>query len=107
MGSIFQSLVSILLGLALTIYGLVHTVTRYPDPVVFAEVASNLPTFAAVVMFVLGIVATVVGVLVLVLSVRRLRRGWRHLRVITGSRGLSAGRTYDDPDEREWAGAYR
>ena len=109
MGSIVQSLVSVLLGLALAAYGLVHTVTRYPDPVVFAQVASDLPTLGAVLMFGLGVVATVAGVSVLVLSLRRLRRSWRHLRTVTGARSASASRGYDpeEADGREWAGAYR
>ena len=108
MTSIVQSLVSVLLGLALAAYGLVHTVTRYPDPVVFAQVASDLPTLGAVLMFGLGVVATAAGISVLVLSLRRLRRSWRHLRAVTNSRAVSATRGYGDEAEGpEWAGAYR
>ena len=110
MTPIFQSLVSVALGLALTTYGLVHTVTRYPQPELFAQVAGNLPTLGAVFMFALGIVATLAGIVVLVLSVRRLRRGWRHLRAVTGGpRGMAlhGGYADDDPDGREWARAYR
>jgi hypothetical protein len=124
MTSIFRSAVSLLLGLALAAYGLVHTMTRYPPPAVFDRLAGDLPSLAAVLVFALGVAATLGGVLVVVLSLRRLRRGWRHLRAVTAAptsglngRGpIARGYGYppdgeDDeiePDEREWVpSAYR
>jgi hypothetical protein len=119
MTSIFRSVVSLLLGLALAAYGLVHTLTRYPAPAVFDRLANDLPGLGAVLVFALGVAATLGGVLVVVLSIRRLRRGWRLLRVITrgGTNGrgpIARGYSYPDgdeelePGEREWAtGAYR
>jgi hypothetical protein len=123
MTSIFRSVVSLLLGLALAAYGLVHTLTRYPAPAVFDRLADDLPGIGAVLVFALGVAATLGGVLVVVLSIRRLRRGWRHLRLVTAARanGVNGrgpalrGYGYPDgedeevePGEREWVpSAYR
>ena len=101
MNSIFQSALSILLGLALSLYGLFHAVTRFPGHAAFSQLSGALPSLGAVLFFVLGLLAVAAGVWVLVVSVRRLLRRWRFLREVTARRG------YVDEDEREWAGAYR
>ena len=124
MTSIFRSAISLLLGVALAAYGLVHAVTRFPAPAVFDRLADDLPSLGAVFVFVLGIAATFVGILVVVLLIRRLRRGWRHLRAVTAARTsgvngrgpIARGYGYPpdgedeeiEPGEREWVpSAYR
>ena len=74
MTSVFGSVIGLLMGLALAIYGLVHTFTRYPGPEPFAVLAGNMPALIAVLLFALGVVAIVVGLAVLLGSTRRLRR---------------------------------
>ena len=98
--AIFQSVLGLLVGLALAIYGLAHTVTHYPGRPAFAELAGSMPALGAVLFFLLGIVASLVGVLLLVSSVRRLRRRWRYVREVTDRR-----RDYHemDGDEPAWA----
>jgi hypothetical protein len=99
MTSIFQSCLAVLVGLALSIYGIVHCITRYPGPEAFRHLVDSLPVVGAVLLFALGIAAAVVGALVLVLSFRRLQRNWRAVQMLTSQR-----RAYmENGDDREWA----
>lgn len=112
MTPIFQCLFSCLLGIALAIYGLLHSVSTYPGEDTFARLATDLPSLAAVLVFVLCVLAATAGAIVLVLSLRRLRLRWRHLRQLTASRRHydplgPGGGSYAD-DGRDWqSGAYR
>jgi len=117
MTSLFNCVLSLLLGLALAAYGLVHSLTRYPNPTAIAMLTDSLPAIGLVVLFALGVIATLAGVTLLYTSVRRLRFAWRHLKRATDSRAsMVGGRPYDaysgngyhpEAEEREWAGAYR
>lgn len=117
MTSLFNCILSLLLGVALAAYGLVHSLTRYPAPTAIATLAGSLPAIGSVVLFALGVLATVAGLILLFTSARRLRLVWRHLRRATETRPSAAGgRAHDgysgngyhpDADEREWVGAYR
>lgn len=107
---IVQSLLSVLVGFALACYGVAHSVTRFPGPGDFAQLGDNLPALGSVFSFVLGVVAALVGVVVLILSVRLLRRRWRQLNLLTSRRGVRPG--YGDPHDADfdadgyhWAGA--
>jgi hypothetical protein len=103
--AIFQSVLGLLVGLALAVYGIAHTVTHYPGPKAFAELAGSMPSLGAVLFFFLGILASVVGVLLLFSSVRRLRRRWRHVRQVTDRQRPYAEEM--DGDEPAWAAGYR
>ncbi len=117
MTSLFNCVLSLLLGIALAAYGLVHSLTRYPNPTAVATLTASLPAIGSVVLFALGVVATVAGLTLLFTSSRRLRLAWRHLKRATDSRPSTVGgRAFDgysgngyhpEADEREWAGAYR
>ena len=74
MSLIIQPLLSIVLGLILSFFGLFHSITRFPPPTVFSQLAIMLPTLGTVLFFALGVSGFVVGVLMLVLSARRLIR---------------------------------
>lgn len=119
MTSIFQSAFASLLGLALCVLGVVHSVGRYPGPQTFNALAAQLPAIGAALFFALGLAAAAGGAAMLWVSTRRLARHWRHLQQLAGTRrhgvnGVSGhdrfhghnGR-YAEDDEREYAGSYR
>ena len=98
---IIESIFALLLGIALTIFGLIHSISRYPGPAAFEQLANCTPALGAVLLFALGVVGTLSGVTVLLFSLRRLRFRWRHLH------RLIDHRTYGDPRDGELAGGYR
>jgi hypothetical protein len=61
----FRTPLAALLGLVLSIFGIVHTVTCFPGLRTFAAVWSSLPALATVSVFVLGLVVAAVGILLL------------------------------------------
>src|SRR4051812_21221989 len=98
---IVRPALSILLGLALTLYGIFHAVTRYPGSDAFAQLAEALPLLARVLLFVLGIVAAAAGAVLLLCNAKRLRYGCRHLQRLTGRTA------YGPRDDLEWSPEYR
>lgn len=80
MWSIPHCILSILIGLVLSAYGLLHTISGYPGTDVFSRIMADLPTLVAVLTFVLAILATAIGLIVLIVSLRRLRRRWLQVR---------------------------
>ncbi len=77
MSQLLQPILSLLVGVALTIYGIVHAVTQFPDPSAFANLVANLPAFSSVLMFILGLIAFAVGIVLVVIGIRNMRRRWR------------------------------
>lgn len=102
MGSIFQCVFASVMGVVLALFGVIHSVSRYPGAQVFGQLMTSLPALGSVLFFALGILAAVAGLVMLVLSQRRLRHRWRYLRAVTSRRDLSPM-----DEEREWNGAYR
>jgi len=77
MTHVIQPAISALVGLALAVYGLVHTATNVPAAEVFAAFWSALPSVATVLVFLLGVAAIALGVTLIargVLGVRRRAR---------------------------------
>jgi hypothetical protein len=99
MNAIFQSIFAVVMGLALFIYGIIHSVTRYPGSLLFSRLMESLPVVWAVGLFLIGIIVTLAGVALLLFSLRRLRRNWRALRMLTDPR---RGYT-ENGGEQEWA----
>jgi hypothetical protein len=71
--SLFRTIVFFMLGLALSAYGLFQSVSRYPSADNLARFTDALPTISAVASFGLGIVASLVGLVLLVPSIIHLR----------------------------------
>ena len=61
------------LGLGLSIFGVLHSITGYPGPTVFVRFARELPTLEAVASFGMGIAAVLLGLALLVPCLLRLR----------------------------------
>ena len=72
--SVSQRILSLLLGLVLSAFGVFHSVRGYPGAENFARFAAALPNLGAVASFTLGIVVTLVGLLLLLTSTLGLRR---------------------------------
>jgi hypothetical protein len=83
------------------VFGLIQTLSRYPGPAPFEQLASDATALEAVLFFAIGLVAVIGGLAVLIFSIRRLRFRWRHLRQLTGHR------SFGDPRDAEFAGGYR
>jgi hypothetical protein len=75
-----QPVFSVLIGLALAIYGTLHTITHYPGAAAFAVLWASLPSLGTIAIFGLGIAAVITGVLLLILGARATRRRWQRLR---------------------------
>ena len=98
---IVESIFSLLLGLALAVFGLIQTLSRYPGPAPFEQLAADATALGAVLFFAIGLLAAIGGVAVLIFSMRRLRLRWRYLRQLDGRR------SYGDPRDAEFSGGYR
>jgi hypothetical protein len=61
------------LGLILCAFGVFHSIGSYPSPDNFARFADALPTVSAIASFAVGILASLVGLILLVPSLLRLR----------------------------------
>ncbi len=79
---LIQPIASLFVGISMTIYGLVHSVTRFPGGDAFAALAANLPAVGSVLVFLLGLLAIVAGVVLVVLGVKNFRRRWRRFNQI-------------------------
>ena len=99
-----QPLLSAIVGLMLAIYGVVHTITRYPGASSFAQFWASLPGVMAVAVFFIGVVAVIAGVLLLVSGFRGVRRRWRQIQVAYGRRRPDARDMHDD-DPDGWYGS--
>jgi hypothetical protein len=102
MTSIVQAIFAFVLGLVLSLLGIVHSFSKYPGAKAFAAFIAGLPSLGSVLFFVLGIAAALAGLILLFTSVRRLRHRWHYLQRITSGR---PNREIDE--EQEYAGAYR
>ena len=74
MTHVIQPALSVFVGFALAIYGLVHTARHVPARDVFAMFWSALPSVAAVLLFVLGMAAVAIGITLLVRGIQGVRR---------------------------------
>ena len=99
---LFQPLASLSVGVAMTIYGLVHSITRYPGSQAFTTLAANMPAITSVLLFLLGVMAFVAGVLLIIVGVKTFQRRWRRFREVARHAGRQTG--YDD---EEWEPTYR
>ncbi len=101
MSQLLQAFLSVLIGVAMAIYGIVHAVTQFPSPVAFASLADNMPAVIAVLLFLLGLVAFIAGIVITILGARNLRRRWYRFNQIARHAGVQQ---YDDDG---WGPAYR
>ena len=94
-----QPLLSAFLGLGLMLYGLFHSFTGFPEGDVITAFWRSLPQVMTVLLFLLGVVAAIGGLVLLFSGIRGMRRRLREIRFSYGQRRYG----YDDPDS---SGAY-
>ena len=93
-----RPVLSLLVGLALAIYGIVHIVMRFPAPSVFDAFFANLPHAMAVLLFMIGIAVVIGGLILLVAGVRGIRGRLREIRRAYGGPKVGPQQYDDDPD---------
>ena len=104
MTQLLRPIASLLVGLALAVYGAIHTVSGYPGGEAFAELAAHLPAVGSVLVFLLAVTAFGGGVVLIVTGIRTLRFRWRRLDRLARHARI-AEPEYDEPEP--WEAAYR
>jgi len=69
-----QPLGAVLVGLALSVYGLIHSLLHPPPAATFRRVAEAVPATLTVLVFFACLMAVVTGVVLLAIGVRGVRR---------------------------------
>ena len=93
-----RPILSLLIGLVLAVYGVVHVVMRFPAPSVFEAFIVNLPHVMAVLLFLIGITAVIGGLIMLAAGVRGLRGRFREIRQAYGRPTVKPRQYEEDPD---------
>ena len=70
----FQPVLSVVLGLALSVYGVIHAAKHLPGLHQLHAFWTAMPSMAAVLVFLLGVIAVVTGMVLLSTGVQGLRR---------------------------------
>lgn len=102
---VFAPLLNTLLGILLALFGVIHTLATYPGGAAFASLWASLPTLGSVGFFALGLVAVIVGLILLYRGIERSRRRWRQVRSAVDR--PPGRREIEDEDEWEQRYAYR
>jgi len=87
---------NLFVGLALSVYGLIHAATHVPASNQLHVFWSAMPSLAAVLIFLLGVVAICAGLSLLANGVQGLKKRKRQLSHIYGR---TAREPYDDEDD--------
>jgi len=93
---------SLLVGLVLAVYGIVHLVVRFPAPSVFEAFISNLPHVVAVALFQIGIAAVLGGLIMLTTGVRGIRGRLQEIQQTYGGQPASPRQRYEEEDPDGW-----
>lgn len=94
-----QPLASLLIGLALSIYGLSHSSTHYPGSAGFHALWQSLPALSSVFIFMLGLTALACGLGLVLAGVQGLRKRYRQI-----DRAYAEPRRDRDPYEEDGYG---
>lgn len=103
--NVFAPILNTILGLLLALFGLIHTLATYPGTAAFSALWASLPTLGSVGFFVLGIIAVIIGLVLLYRGIDRSRRRWRQVRSAVDR--SPEPREIEDEDEWEQRYAYR
>ena len=82
----FQPVLSVTLGLALSVYGVIHAARHLPGAHQLHAFWSALPSMAAVLVFLLGVAAVATGLVLLSTGVHGLKRRITQVKRIYGDR---------------------
>lgn len=93
--------VNLLVGLTLSIYGLIHSATHLPEGAQMQMFYAAIPSFGAVLVFLLGVLAVAGGLSLLASGVQGLKKRKRQLSRIY----RTSPEPYEEDEDRE--GYYR
>lgn len=79
MTHLLQPILSALVGLALLLYGLIHSASNYPGSDNFRALWQSMPAFGSVGIFALGLAAVACGLTMLSTGVTGIRRRYQRL----------------------------
>ena len=89
-----QPYFAVLIGAALTLYGLHHVIAHMPPQTVMTAFWAAMPAVGAVLLFLLGLLALAAGLFILTTGILSVRRRHRQVRRIFGHPDMG-----EDPDE--------
>lgn len=92
-----QPLGAAAIGVALFVYGLIHSLLHRPPGAAFQAAAHALPAVSAVMLFVLGLAAIAAGLVLLIIGARGIRRRTREIRQVFGPPSRYSRRSDADP----------
>ena len=95
-------ILNLLVGLALSVYGLIHSATHVPASNQLHVFWSAMPSLAAVLIFLLGVIAVCGGLSLLANGMQGLKKRKRQISRIYGR---TVSEPYDEDDEER--GYYR
>ena len=77
-----QPILSMLIGVAMSIFGLIHTWYRFPAPVVWAQFLASVPQLGAVLLFAACLAVSILGVAMLLVGAGGVRRRLQQIRSV-------------------------
>ena len=92
-----QPILSMLIGVAMSIFGLIHTWYRFPSPVVWAQFLIAVPQLGAVLLFATCLAVSILGVAMLLVGAGGVRRRRQQIRSLR----WQPGNGHDDA-RQEW-----
>lgn len=103
----FQPAGTLFIGLALSVYGLIQSLLYRPPSASFQATAEAMPEAVAVLLFVLGLTAIIVGIVLLISGVRGVRKRAREIDRAYGTPRRPARRAEYEDDWDQAHPAYR
>lgn len=100
MFQLLQPVVTLILGLALSVYGLTHSAQHYPGYTGFYALWQSLPALSSILVFGLGIVAVLSGLALVLTAAQGLRQRYRQLDHALHLPGRARHEQDYDEDER-------
>jgi len=94
-----QPMLTVLIGAALSIFGLIHSLRLAPAPSTWHGVAAAAPQLVAVMVFIGCLAIAVAGIALLVTALRSVRRRFGLLRRVRWEAETRSASRYDDADE--------
>lgn len=80
-----QPAATLFIGLALSVYGLIHSLRHAPQATAFQAAIQAMPDAIAVLVFAFGIAAILVGIVLLISGIKGVRKRTREINRVYGA----------------------
>ncbi len=97
-----QPILAALIGAAMSLFALLHSVRLFPSAVVWRQVAMVTPELGVILLFFACVVLAASGVALVVSGVRATRLRVAQIRRVRWQAEPSPASRYDDSNEEEW-----